>query len=361
MKKPTKWFRILAVVPLLALLTGVNYYEDPANLFHAPSPGVAQAIMDGNAVYYGSANADHRGVKTCMIELMPDHVDCLTIGSSVAMGIRRENVGTDSYYNLSVSNLGFYDTMAEFALLELNGVEYDRVILYADTYFFDEINAGEILNEDLRPYADYMIARIEGNDAPIPDPGFGITSFSNRAQQLFSVTYFQSSVDYIQENGSLLLKTERWGIVDDSTQELAHYMSDGSWVYSADYQQNDSDYVHREAVQYDYPLVFSADRHISEYHKEHFRMLVQYLLERGVTVELFIAPVCPSMWDIIQSEADHYPMVNEIEQFENEIASEYGLRVVGTFNPYDLGLTDSDFMDSRHMRHDRLQDFFDFT
>ena len=105
-----KWLRIAAVaIPLLMLLVFVNCYFDPANLFHNVSRSIADSLLEGNATYITSGNMNERRVKQYIIEDMPDEVDCVALGSSLMFGIRKEHVGTDSFYNLGVSGADFYD------------------------------------------------------------------------------------------------------------------------------------------------------------------------------------------------------------------------------------------------------------
>ena len=353
--------RLLAAVPVLLLLTGINYYEDPANIFHDASPKIAEAILEGNSVYYGSANGDERSVKANIIQRMPDHVDCIVIGSSITMGISSELVGTDSFYNLAASGFNYNDIMATLAMLEINGVEYDRVILSADTYFFYPELADEIRKPEFMPYTEYMISRIEGEEPEVPQDEFNPDLMIRRFGNYFSVTYYQSCLEYIMSNGSLTLPTERWGIMTEDTQDLAHYNSDASWEYSAEYRANTVDFVYDESGWYMIDLVFARDTHIDPYHQEQFRLMMDYLTERGVEVDLFLCPLSPALWDRVQSESGHFFMLDEIESFEHEIAAEYGLDVIGSYNPYNVGISNEAYMDSRHIRHELLGEYFDFS
>ena len=55
------WIRLaVIIIPLLVLLCGINYYEDPANLFHDYNENVAKALLDGREAYFGSGNGDER-------------------------------------------------------------------------------------------------------------------------------------------------------------------------------------------------------------------------------------------------------------------------------------------------------------
>ena len=116
MNRLKELLRLLTVIPLLIVLAGINFYEDPSNIFHDASKEIANAILEGKEAYFGSGNGNERKVKQYLIEGMPKDIECVTIGPSLSLGIRRSNVGTDSYYNLSASSLNFNDIMAEFAL-----------------------------------------------------------------------------------------------------------------------------------------------------------------------------------------------------------------------------------------------------
>lgn len=355
------WLSCLMVLPTIAILTCTNYYEDPANIIHDSSKSIAEAIMSGKETYFSSGNGDERKVKYYMIKEMPKQVDCLTIGPSLSMGIRRSNVGTDNYYNLSASALNYYDYMMEFASLDINNIQYEKIILCVDSYFFDERHATINRNPELLPYTEYMIGKLDGIDMAIPQDTSKCELMQTRIKQMFSVTYFQSAVEFIKANHSLILQEKRWGIVDDSSKDHSHYMSDGSWVYDSNYRSNTINDVLEHAKNYDIQLQFGYDRHINDDCKEHFRLLVQYLIDRNVIVEFYLNPICPALWDRIQSEKDHYSMLDEIEEYAHTIANDYGIKVIGSYNPYIIGISNSDYLDSRHIRHEQLDTYFDFS
>lgn len=356
-----KWIRLaVIIIPLLVLLCGINYYEDPANLFHDYNENVAKALLDGHEAYFGSGNGDERSVKMHTIRNMPQHVECITLGPSLAMGISKEHAGTESYYNLSASGLNFNDFMGEIALLEISGVTYDRLIYCVDSYFFDETFAAAVRNPDIMKYAEYMMAKLDGKNPSVPEEKTDTGNIKTQIGQLFSVTYFQDCVDYIRSNQSVILKEKRWGIIDEDTKDLAHYASDGSWVYDAEYRNRTVEDVINSANVYQIEHQFAYDRHLSGYYKDYFEKLISYLVERNITVEFFLCPVCPALQDRLEADKSHYFLMDELEVFAHRVADRYGIRVTGSYDPYAAGVSDDDFWDCRHMRHDRLGDYFDF-
>lgn len=353
------WLGLLAFIPVVALLTGINYYEDPANIFHDSNKEMAEELLNGNAVYFGSGNGDERKVKQYLIEGMPKHVECITVGPCLSMGLNTEDVGTEDYYNLSVSGLNYTDCMAEFAMLELNDIEYDRVILCVDSYFFDETFAQGSRNQDFIPYAEYMIKWLDGED-PEPPHESVLTRYKTYFEQAFSLTYFQASLNLIKKNRSLLLPSKRWGIMSDETADYAHYENDASYVYALEYRLNTTDNVVAEALGYDIETEFAHNKHLTDHYKEQFRTLIQYLDDKGVEIEFFYCPICPTLWDRRAEHPGEYFLLEEIEAFSHEVAEEYDIKETGSFDPYKIGITDDDFWDARHLKQSSIDEKFDF-
>ncbi len=357
-----KWLRIFFFLPLVLLLVVTNVYIDPANIFHNCSKNVADSILNGHGAYFGSGNFDERGVKLNMIKSMPDKVGCIAVGPSLAMGIRYSDVGTENFYNLSASGLNFNDYLNIFGLMKVNNKKFDRVILCVDSYFFDENRYKEGSSFSFgNKYVEYMEDVLNGKNPKLPEE-----SKDNKFKELsqaFSITYFQSSVKYIQSKGSYILKQKRWGILDKNTENLTHYMSDGSWVYSLDYRnmtlENMIDYVNK----YNIADMFSKGNHVSRHSIDIFEKLVLYLTGMGTEVNLYLCPLPPSLWDRIQNDGglNEYYILDELEIFANEIARKYNLKITGSYNPYNLNVQDEDFYDARHLRHEQLSKFFDFT
>ena len=131
-------------------------------------------------------------------------------------------------------------------------------------------------------------------------------------------------------------------------------------VYS-EYRANDKDFVIAEANDYNIEFQFSKGCHISAYSEEIFEKLIVYLQEQGTEVDLYLCPLSPALWDRIEQEKESYIILKELEMFAHEMSNKYELKLTGAYNPYQIGATNSDFWDSRHFRHDRLDDFFSFV
>lgn len=114
-----KWLQLFFFVcPLLILLAFMNYYVDPANLFHDISGKTAKSLIEGNDTYIAVGNAEMVEVKRALIKNMPEQVECVIVGSSITLCIDSDIVQSDSCLNLSISGATYYDYLAVFGTME---------------------------------------------------------------------------------------------------------------------------------------------------------------------------------------------------------------------------------------------------
>jgi len=50
-----------------------------------------------------------------------------------------------------------------------------------------------------------------------------------------------------------------------------------------------------------------------------------------------------------------------MEAYAYELAERYDVRVIGSYDPTVIGVTDADYYDCRHLRHSAMETYFDFT
>ena len=351
-----KWIRLLVFLPIPIVMIVINYLVDPGGIFSNDNEEIAKSIVNGNKTLFFNGNVNEREVKHYLIKNMPEQVECIAVGPSLVMGVRKNDVGTESFYNLGESGADMYDIFAQFGLMQIYHKKFDRVVFCVDSYFFDEtLNKTLILNKGLKPYAEYMLAVVDGKDVAKPDEkSLGLTNYS----ELISPSYFKSSLDLIKRRGKSSLTGDRWIKVDGDVYEQGYYMPDGSWVYGLKIQRQDDAYVIDHSNKYDIKKQFSKGKHLGNYPKDSFEKLLMYLLAHNIQVELYLCPIAPALWDRIDTPG--YYVMNELESYAHEVAAKYGLKITGSYNPYNLGMTNADFYDSRHVRHELLSKYFDF-
>lgn len=353
-----KWLRSLWFLPLVLIIPLVNIVGDPAGIYRNDSVKIADSIISGNYTRFGSGNCNERRVKAQIIENMPSKVDCIIVGPSTVGNIDSEIVGEELFVNLGVSSSDLYDIMAQFGMMEINGKKADRVIFCVDNYFFDEkFYEGFTHHDEYKPYADYMIEKIEGKQPQIPQSN-RMAAVKEGLSQIFSVTYFQSAVTVILNSGIYdLLFREDWSVNPDEYIESC-FRPDGSTIQSASALNATVDDVYKHANEYDLEYSLSIDERPTEFSKTVFENMVVYLLSEGVDVDLFLSPFSPALYERI--DLSRYHMVSEVEKYAEDISARYSLDLIGSFNPAAVGIDNDAYVDGRHIKGFRMTEFFDF-
>ena len=86
--------------------------------------------------------------------------------------------------------------------------------------------------------------------------------------------------------------------------------------------------------------------------------LLQFLQDRGVEVFLAHPPFNPIYWDAVQN-SPYIDGLAEIEALTRRLASQFGLNVIGSFNPYDLGCRAEVYIDAEHSNPSCLKKVLD--
>ncbi len=353
-----KWIGLITFLLLfLLLLTGTNYIVDPGNQFHYFYDDLTEAILEGESVQILSNNSDEREICKLLIEKMPKDPDCVALGPSLALTIQQDMTGEDSFYNLAMSAADYYDFMATAGLMEVNGVKPERIIICFDSRLFDdEVIAGDSRHDKLMDYALYMESVLQGQAVSVPTGK--VSGLQKDYSQLFSVSYFQYAVEFLKSNGLDSAFGPRWQSVgDDCT--ASRYLSDYSIQYGADQEAVTEEAVIEHARTYWMEANVTPGAHMSEEKKETFELLIQYYRAQGIEVDLYLCPFAPSLWGRIGG--NQYPILVEMEEYAYELAEQYDVRVIGSYNPAVVGVTDADYYDCRHLRHSAMEEYFDFT
>ncbi len=355
---------LLFSIPILSLLIFVNYNADPGNLFGAAPEKMVGLFMEGKSAYVKSGNVEEREVDKKLIEAMPDSPECIAVGPSLVRWVNSDMVGSEKFYNLGMSSGNGYDVLAIFGQLERNGKMPDKVLFCVDTLFFDTAIMEN--NKSWLPYEEDVQVALDmiGSSTELDDSQIEILAAkTSKYGQLFSLTYFQSSMQYISENG--ISGDAKIG-EPDAEYQGAYYLKDNARV-SAYHIENISEAdVEEEMEQYitgssssKLENAITPNAHLDLEQVENFKKLITYLQENNVEIKFFLHPFPPLIWDYI-IENGSYPMVEELDVFIHEYSAEKGIPITGSYNPYEVGCGNEDFQDYRHMKAERLYKYFDF-
>jgi hypothetical protein len=158
----------------------------------------------------------------------------------------------------------------------------------------------------------------------------------------------------------------RWYNADErphATSEL-HFKSldtllpDGSILWSADHLKIFTpERTKREALAFAEKAIKNPPK-IEARGVEAFRKLLEFLKNQGVEVYLVHPPFNPQFYDRVQG-TPYMDGLRKVEELTRSFAADYGLKVIGSFNPHEVGCDVSMYIDAEHSNPDCLKKIFD--
>jgi hypothetical protein len=158
----------------------------------------------------------------------------------------------------------------------------------------------------------------------------------------------------------------RWHNADEkphATNEL-HFKSldtllpDGSILWSADHKKIFTpERAEREAIAFARSRIDDPPK-IEARGVAAFRKLLAFLKSQGVEVYLAHPPFNPLFYDRVQG-SPYMEGLKKIEQLTRTFAADHGLKVIGSFNPHEVGCDASMYIDAEHGNPDCLKKIFD--
>jgi len=135
-------------------------------------------------------------------------------------------------------------------------------------------------------------------------------------------------------------------------------LSDGSIAWS-----DEHDALFTRALAKEKALSFAAQRRndpprIDPQGVIAIQRVLEFLQDRGVEVFLAHPPFNPIYYDAVQN-SPYMDGLAKIESLTRGLADKYGLSIIGSFNPYDLGCGSELYIDAEHSNPTCLQKIFD--
>lgn len=356
---------LLFSVPVLGLLIFVNYKADPGNLFGAAPEKMVELFMQGKSAYVKSGNVEEREVDKKIIEALEEAPECVAVGPSLVRWVNSDMVGSDSFYNLGMSAGNGYDIMAVFGQLERNDKMPGQILFCVDTMFFDKVYIEN--HKSWLPYEEdvQLALNMIGSSTELDDSSIEVLAEKiDKYMQIISPTYFQSSMEYVSQNGIS---------VDDKIGEPkegykgAYYLKDNARVSAYEMEHISQEDVEDLMRQYivgetssELASAITPNSYLDAEQVDNFKKLIEYLQEKDIEIKFFLHPFSPLVWDYMM-ESGHFPIVEELDTFIHDYAEEKGISIIGSYDPYKVGCGNDDFQDKRHMKAESLYKYFDFT
>lgn len=330
-------------LPLLLLMMGINWYADPGNVIREDYEQKVAQIMAHGENAANLSNMDDRALMRCYLPMRTQPIDTLVLGSSHSMQLSADVTGDPNTFCGGMTGADMRDCISLYELVRAQGFSPKRVVVVLDSWFISEgVQEPRAMTEG------YISFCKQQGFTPIQTDNNRLWEQKmEKKLQIFSVPYFQSSLNYLM-SGQIAMRDPV-----ATTQFFAESnmrRADGSYAYGAYYRTPGSGYLQQnlQDVKQLMPEFARNFDGVSEELVEQLKAFLCQMKQDGCEVALMLTPFHPEFYEVMTRENSGYEGVLQTEQVFREIAREEELRMIGSYDPAACGLTESDFYDSMH-------------
>lgn len=355
---------IISITGFVAIMyltiVGVNYYIDPANLFHESVIGEMVEKLSANNIIENPGDIDEGQFIERYILSLDKAPNLLILGSSRIMYLPWEEVNDDPFIGgLSGSYLGDY--YGVIGVFESSVGLPENIVIGVDPWaFYTDALSGR--HTSIAEYAKYEKELVDTGSSNI-EPNVN-SNAARKYRELFTFSYFQSSAKSlytrVRTNGfEALVDTGDKTVTiaaDDSIGDVSKIVPDARRVMAKEgfftVTENDDSVNTMIAQQAIYQLG-SGFSELNTSNIQEFENLITYLQGKGVNVEFYLPSWYPSLYDHF-CENPNYSGIIKLEEYLRDFSEERGIIVHGSYNPYICDIHKEDYADWLHLKAEKM-------
>lgn len=341
-----KFYKVLVGIVILVLgaTAIINYFVDPAMIFYRGKyiAAAGKWLGEGKAVAMPT-NTDERLLQKSFIE-QRGAADVLVLGSSRAMACSSEVFPGQTLHNGSVSGAQINDLLAIFELYVENHGLPGTVLVEVEPWTFNK----NWQDKRFKSISEYYKRGVERVQAAVVVNDNEIVNYDN---ELISFPYLSSSLKMLSEGR---LPTDDGFMITTSTEDIEYYkvLPDGSREWRRSERERTAAEVERLAkadIANKFLYGMNDYKEIDPVQLEKFTAFMQYLMDNNIKVYVWETPLYPATYDAL-AILDPYSMVTAADKKLKELADTYNYKLIGSYNPRAVGVSEQDFMDAIHLQ-----------
>lgn len=351
--------KIFLFFPLLLIVVSINYYIDPAKVFQMGHYefNLANHLLKGENVANVS-NYDDRLLQKYYILDYHSFIDTIVLGSSRSMEIRSEKNSNNTFHNHSVAGATIEDYIAIFGMYYEKRLLPHTIILGTDPWIFNKNNDQTRWRSLKSEYLRFVKILDNKNFDFIH---FYSSSVTDKLFQLVSPAYFNTSLKKIFFDRSNMV--DSLYITTHENPDEGMLRSDGFYVYpiekraagTMEIRKRANEFINLKPV-YALGNYFNIDPRL----KELWNIFICCLKNNKIEIILFLPPYHPIVYKYL-SESEQYKIINTVEQFFLTYAQDNSLKIIGSFNPSKVNLSEDAFYDGMHVKPDAISKIFSIS
>lgn len=325
--------QILYFIPIPLIITSINYFGDPANLFNDNYVlKIANCLSQGETVSNVS-DCDERLLQRYFIEKMNECPTEIVLGPSTVQLINNSYSTEKHLINNGVIWASLEDYLSIYYLYEKKGCKIKKALLGLGPWLLHDnsnLNRWKVLGKEYNIFLNKLFSNTSINNAE-----YGLYHYT-KYKELFSLQYFKISL-------ISLINVKKGGVTR---------RKDGSISYSTGFLNAELREVENRArhnIGSDLEYAFGNFTHLSIHYKSLFSSFVEYLQKQNVQVEFYLSPLHPIMYEYL-SKNSCYHNIFETEYYLKDFASAHKIKVIGSYNPAKYNFDNSYFLDGWHLK-----------
>lgn len=347
---------ILITLTIFVPIISCNYFVDPANRFHDDVVNIVVEYLNDGYIVEVPANLDEGLLKEKQISSMNHAPDTVIIGSSHIMYIPFEY---ENVYNAGMSGSYLGDYYAIVGLLKYYDKMPKRVVIGVDPWAFLR-DAADGRQTSVNKFAAYLINGLSNeaifNNKNIDGSIMYLKIMYLKLQELYSLEYFRDSKKSLEENGTRKGAEAVNVSADSNIGEKQKILPGGRYVPSEKGFHKQSDIEEEVNAQLKNGVIYQVGKGFAEIPVERleaFERLIEFLLDSGVEVQLYLPAWHPKVYEyfVIHEE---FSGVEKVEEEVRKLGEKNNISVHGGYNPNFNNFTTEDFMDWLHLKPNKM-------
>lgn len=340
-------------VPLLAAMMYVSYRVDPSGLFWGAGfeRQASEYMLEGKYIA-GYERLDGRALNEAYAKNVEKRPQILVNGSSRSMLINTSFAGGKTLYNAGNVGADVCDFFTSYYIFSREGKEPEIFVMGIDPWIFNDGSENLDKRSDKELYYEFI-----GEELGFENREYEKDNPYEKYLALIDPSYFQGSVAYYFKDKSADVSPEPVAEEDVYSQNEVVKCPDGSVIYDEYFRTRDQRAADLDALTASHStLLRLADfDSLSRNYVRQFETFIEYLQAKGIKVIFYLPPYHPYLIEAALADFDTYRCLFEVETYLKGTAEKYGIEIYGSYNPYSLDLTNTDFMDGYHLRRESVK------
>ncbi len=330
--------KIVLVIPLFLVISFLNFTLDRKNLFQDKQVEKASTLIFKGETVKGLSLQNRFKLNLEYIKKVNAATDVLVIGPSDCERFNKHFFPNRSITNHWALGGGLYYQVAIVGLYRQKKSLPKEVIFSFRPFIFSKP-----AHESIRFLKDPYIEMLDHLN--LKSPQYNNNFFVSSIRSLNQLISFKYLIFNLKEKSEQI---EAISTTEDYTQ--AYTRPDLSTENVFESLRTHSPSVIEETKE----TYFHAMDNAKESYKTLHTKLLQYLIEEGVKVKLFVLPFHPIMFQ----DSEFSKSMNQWDLYCDSLASSIDIEIIGRTNPETYGLVHEDFFDITHITDGGLEKIF---